>query len=1251
MKKCITNKAVSWLLATLLIVSVFATGLVFSASAAADIQPSTLETLPADAIGIDYAGYPHIADVVSILTRVGDAKTLGEIGKVTRRHEQADKVFDFNFQKVIIVENFGDINVVTAMYDKLGTENGVKTDVVVPENGFAIAFHGTAPSLSKFDTISLGDIIEVYNINLDAMKDFDDHKTVTSAGFTASKAVSSVTATVKDGKVAIPAAEKLALLCDGNKALDAAAFSDAGLVSFENKGFAHADGADAAVEATVEFVLDLGTVMPVGGAYINVFKNSDSMIALPSAVFEGSIDGDCYYDLNVGKAVSAKDDAAELKTATLSADFTTRGGLYLRYIKVTATFKNGWIFASEIGTIAPLEGTNVHAPEGAYAYTEHLVPNPGIGVFTSADGEIDLSVNDAASGKLFKNSQIMVGKYVKDIDAYIITRNDVNPWPDGHTGTSTIASDEILVAISTAGNAPSKGGDEFSGCKWVARGLDLGDYIDLDNGVLYFYDSNHTFAPVAPVESEEPSAEPSSEPSSEPTSEDPSDKPEIPEEPVLETITDSKLSAFISANDYVPAGATFSVEISIADLKSGIKGIDGILTYDKNLFTCVNANDLDSALIVDSNEWESLSTFKEGEINLSYVSANDVLAVDEQLTIKLEFKAKDDIKSGVGTYFTFDKVRATTEDGDRVNGTGDLALVITGKAGTSEQPDAPVISDVTDPKAQAVVTIEPEQTDSGNVIVARIKLSDIKAALLGLEFTIKYDARALKVDDSASNIKLPGSNWESISTKQDGQFNIRLVNVDSANAIKADDDFEIVIQFTVSDQVGGGYKAYVSADNFTLTDTDANVLSAKGAYATAVIGTPEKPVAPAPSRLPTSTNIAFGKAYKADVKDGEFRTDDYGDGENGTKLTDGIIAFGSSDVAAYSTSDLEVTLDLGEVVNNIIGFNVNVTHGAWGVSAPDSIEFFVSEDGVTFVSVGAVLSASANTINTDGDWKSSDYVLLADGTISARYVRFYSKLSAGAHNWVSEFEVFNDVYTPATLPENKVNVATGKPYKANVFDGEFRTDGYGDGEGGIKLTDGIFATTASSDIAGYSTNKLALLVDLGEVRNDLIAFSIDSFYGSWGIGNVDCVTYSIYDPDTDALTPLGYVEFNGAANRESDGWTVKDFNLVLDAPVSGRYVCIVVETASSGHIWPSEITILADQDEPSEPSSEPSSEDSSEPSSENPSVEPSVDPSVDPSEEPSSEDPSSPTGDLGLIAIALLAVISAGGVIIIRKSR
>lgn len=84
--------------------------------------------------------------------------------------------------------------------------------------------------------------------------------------------------------------------------------------------------------------------------------------------------------------------------------------------------------------------------------------------------------------------------------------------------------------------------------------------------------------------------------------------------------------------------------------------------------------------------------------------------------------------------------------------------------------------------------------------------------------------------------------------------------------------------------------------------------------------------------------------------------------------------------------------------------------------------------------------------------------------------------------------------------------------------------------------------------------------------------------------------------------------------------------------------------------WDTNYTVHFYTDAPIDESSEEPSEEPSVEPSEEPSEESSVEPSVEPSEDESSKT-SPTTGDLGIAAIALLGVIAAAGVVVVRKVR
>lgn len=312
--------------------------------------------------------------------------------------------------------------------------------------------------------------------------------------FTTAAAEPKITATVTDGSVKIPA--DLSKLIDGNDGTAATAFSDASLLAFENTGFTHTDGVDAAVSATVEFVYDLGEVKSLKGLFMNFFKDTNSMVAVPSVHFYVSVDGKDYYHFNGGNAVAAKADAAETATASLASD-ATRAVVGVRYIKAVATFKNGWFFASELGYVAEDGGVD---PAGPYDYNEGTTVNTGISIITAA-GEYKL--NTLEEGLKFKNAHILVAEKDTATDAYKVIFNHTNAWPDGHVDADKnelvvkLTEGQILVVTNTGGTVAS---DAFAIPKFIQRGLTIGDYVVLDTDAkkISFYPSTHKFASDEP---------------------------------------------------------------------------------------------------------------------------------------------------------------------------------------------------------------------------------------------------------------------------------------------------------------------------------------------------------------------------------------------------------------------------------------------------------------------------------------------------------------------------------------------------------------------------------------------------------------------------------------------------------------------------------------------------------------------------------------------------------------------------------
>ena len=302
----------------------------------------------------------------------------------------------------------------------------------------------------------------------------------------------SVSVEVVDGSVAIPAEDALAKLFDGNLALDATAFGDAGLVAFQNTGFTH--GVDEAVPATVAITLDLGEVKNLSKVSLSAYKELNSMIALPEISFEVSVDGVNFYQINAGGIVKPAADAAESTTATLTADFSTRIAVEARYVRAIASFVNGWIFVSEISVTEAADTYTAVTPDVALPYTDSELSGNGMGVFDAEDGTLDLAAK-------FKNSQLIKAVYDEAKGAYKIIYSNVNPWPNGQSGYETMGDHEILVAINTGGALVAEVDDTkvrdnlYCAAKWLARGLVAGDYLvfDAEAGTASFYPAEGEF--------------------------------------------------------------------------------------------------------------------------------------------------------------------------------------------------------------------------------------------------------------------------------------------------------------------------------------------------------------------------------------------------------------------------------------------------------------------------------------------------------------------------------------------------------------------------------------------------------------------------------------------------------------------------------------------------------------------------------------------------------------------------------------
>lgn len=206
---------------------------------------------------------------------------------------------------------------------------------------------------------------------------------------------------------------------------------------------------------------------------------------------------------------------------------------------------------------------------------------------------------------------------------------------------------------------------------------------------------------------------------------------------------------------------------------------------------------------------------------------------------------------------------------------------------------------------------------------------------------------------------------------------------------------------------------------------------------------------------------------------------------------------------------------------------------------------------------------------------------------------------------------------PNTIPGS--NLAKDCSYE--VLSGTVRNDGCGDPQF-TKLTDGYWSVYGDDNIGAFDSPTGSIKLDLGSVQT-INRIAVDMWYGAWGIAEPVSVKYSISD-DGENFTEIASVANSEAqALTGSSTFTGYLYQLDFEAGVSGRY--IKVEYTASSHVWTSEIGVYKYvPEETSEPVSEVST----------------------PSE---SSQTTTPTGDAGYVALALVSVIALAGIVVIKR--
>jgi len=205
------------------------------------------------------------------------------------------------------------------------------------------------------------------------------------------------------------------------------------------------------------------------------------------------------------------------------------------------------------------------------------------------------------------------------------------------------------------------------------------------------------------------------------------------------------------------------------------------------------------------------------------------------------------------------------------------------------------------------------------------------------------------------------------------------------------------------------------------------------------------------------------------------------------------------------------------------------------------------------------------------------------------------------------------------------NIAGGKTYTTTGVTP--RGDGWDDA--GTKLTDGVKVrdNSGGTSIAGLKGTNVEVVLDLGEEK-EISGFMADAFGNSpWGIQSPTNITVEfLYSSDGQDFTSAGTV--NGAdltpVFSEENGWEIYEF--VKAEECEARYIKVIYTQPGTvdSHLWISEIEVYAPAEEVAESSQ------------------------VEETSETSSGG-STPTGDSGLIALSIIAVLTLAGVVVIKR--
>lgn len=95
---------------------------------------------------------------------------------------------------------------------------------------------------------------------------------------------------------------------------------------------------------------------------------------------------------------------------------------------------------------------------------------------------------------------------------------------------------------------------------------------------------------------------------------------------------------------------------------------------------------------------------------------------------------------------------------------------------------------------------------------------------------------------------------------------------------------------------------------------------------------------------------------------------------------------------------------MGEKIENLAEFRAYAAFGNWGIPAPESVTYYVSDDQKVWTKAGAMQTYQAVPLETQNGWTLMDYRYIPEKAVSGRFIKFEIALSGPL--WLSEICAF-----------------------------------------------------------------------------------------------------------------------------------------------------------------------------------------------------------------------------------------------------